>query len=335
MTPPASTTVPPHHRTAHPLDRVLLVRNPTAGAGHRVTELEDLKHRLESRGLIVEFVTDLEQLTSLSASLQHAGRLRVVIACGGDGTVAEVVNRVGEQVPVTVYPMGTANLLAGYLGIPRDAASMARLVAEEGVISRLDAGRANGRLFLLMVSCGFDADVVRRLHTRRRGRHITYFTWAQPILEAMRSYTYPVLRVMCTPPDGTEQTSQRTHWAFAVNLPVYAAGLSVAPEARADDGHLHVCTFHGGSLWHGIKHVGHVLLRRHKRLPEYKCEIATQVRIEADEPVPYQLDGDPGGMLPLDIEMLPGRVALLVPPAAAHRHELTIIQTQAQGVPPR
>lgn len=335
MTQPASTTVHPLHRNVQPLDRVLLVRNPTAGAGHRVTELEDLKHRLESRGLVVEFVTDLELLTSLSASLQHTGRLRAVIACGGDGTVAEVVNRVGEQVPVTVYPMGTANLLAGYLGIPRDAAAMTRLVAEEGVVTHIDAGRANGRLFLLMVSCGFDADVVRRLHTRRRGRHITYFTWAQPILEAMRSYTYPVLRVTCTPPDAAEPTSQRTHWAFAVNLPVYAAGLSVAPEARADDAQLHVCTFHGGSLWLGIKNVGHVLFRRHKRLAAYKCEVATHVRIEADEPVPYQLDGDPGGMLPLEIETLPGRVTLLVPPAAARRHELTIIQTQMQGVPRR
>jgi diacylglycerol kinase family enzyme len=316
---------------------VLLVCNPTAGAGHRVAELEELKRRLESRGLIVEFVTDLEQLASLATSLRHAGRLRVVIACGGDGTVAEVVNRVGVQAPVTVYPMGTANLLAGYLGIPRDAAAMARLVADEGVVARLDAGLANGRLFLLMVGCGFDADVVRRLHTRRRGRHITYFTWTQPIFEAMRSYTYPGLRVICTLPDG-EQITQRAHWAFAVNLPVYAAALSVAPEARAADGQLHVCTFHGGSLWHGIKYVGHILLGRHQRLSGYKCEVATHVRIEADEPVPYQLDGDPGGMLPLEIEILPGRVTLLTPPAAARRHELPVldaIKTQTQGAPPR
>jgi diacylglycerol kinase family enzyme len=317
------------------LDRVLLVCNPTAGARHRVTELEDLRHRLETRGLVVEFVTDLEQLTSLSAALQHAGRLRAVIACGGDGTVAEVVNRVGDQVPVTVYPMGTANLLAGYLGIPRDAAAMTRLVADEGLLTRLDAGRANGRIFLLMVGCGFDADVVRRLHTRRRGGHITYFTWAQPILQAMRSYTYPVLRITCTPSENAEPTSQRAYWAFAVNLPVYAAGLTVAPEARADDGLLEVCTFHGGSLWHGIKYVGHVLFRRHKRLTDYHCETATRVRIEADEPVPYQLDGDPGGMLPLDIEMLPGRVTLLAPPAAIRRHQLATFTVETQGVPPQ
>jgi diacylglycerol kinase family enzyme len=37
------------------------------------------------------------------------------------------------------------------------------------------------------------------------------------------------------------------------------------------------------------------------------------LRIAADEDVPYQLDGDPGGMLPVEVEVLPGRVSLLVP----------------------
>jgi diacylglycerol kinase family enzyme len=41
---------------------------------------------------------------------------------------------------------------------------------------------------------------------------------------------------------------------------------------------------------------------------------ATQIIIEADEPVPYQLDGDPGGMLPLAIDVLPRRMTLVVPP---------------------
>lgn len=312
----------------------MLVANPTAGARNRVAELADLRQQLEARGLVVELVTDLEQLAALSESLWHAGRLRAVVACGGDGTVAEIINRVGPEVPVTVYPMGTANLLAGYLGIPRNAAAMTRLVADEGQLARLDAGRANGRLFLLMVGCGFDADVVRRLHSRRRGRNITYFTWMQPILAAMRSYNYPTLRVTCTPPDGTEPSTHRTHWAFAVNLPCYAAGLNVASEARGDDGHLDVCTFHGGSLWHGIKYVGLVMLGRHKRLAAFTCQTATHVRIESDEPVPYQLDGDPGGMLPLEIETLASRVTVLAPPAAIRRHQLQVVDAQPQGVPP-
>jgi diacylglycerol kinase family enzyme len=40
---------------------------------------------------------------------------------------------------------------------------------------------------------------------------------------------------------------------------------------------------------------------------------ATQMVFDADDPVPYQLDGDPGGWLPLKIEVLPRRMTVLVP----------------------
>ena len=45
----------------------------------------------------------------------------------------------------------------------------------------------------------------------------------------------------------------------------------------------------------------------------------TRVRIESDEPVAYQLDGDPGGMLPLDVEVVPHRLTLVVPKARDDR----------------
>jgi diacylglycerol kinase family enzyme len=39
-----------------------------------------------------------------------------------------------------------------------------------------------------------------------------------------------------------------------------------------------------------------------------------RLRIESGEPVEYQVDGDPGGLLPVDVEVIPGRVTLVVPP---------------------
>jgi diacylglycerol kinase family enzyme len=305
-----------------PLDRVLIVCNPSAGSRHRADDIRDLKAALEECQLVPEIVTDLEAIGPLAAALQQAGRLRAIVAAGGDGTVAEVVNRTTSTTPVTVFPLGTANLLAGYFGIRRDARAMAQMIAA-GSLVRLDAGQANGRVFLLMAGCGFDADVVQRLHNRRRGGHISYWTWAQPILQSIRSYKYPVLRVTSQPPDENQaEMVQTAHWAFAVNMPVYAAGLTVAPQASGSDGLFDVCTFDGGSLWHGLKYVAHIFLRRHERLSAYKCHMATRVRFEADEPVPYQLDGDPGGMLPLEITMLRARITLLVPATRARALQL-------------
>jgi diacylglycerol kinase family enzyme len=222
---------------------------------------------------------------------QAAGELRAVVAAGGDGTVAEVANRLPADVPIAVFPLGTANLLAGHLGVDGHAPSFAQMV-RAGHTQHLDAGRANGRIFLLMAGCGFDADVVRRVH-RRRGSGITYWHYARPIIESIRSYRYPDLRVYCER-DGKRESEQAiaARWAFVFNLPCYAGGLQLAPEAVGDDG---------------------LLVRRARSIGDYHTAMATRVRIESDEAVPYQLDGDPGGMLPLDIEVLPRRLTVVRP----------------------
>ena len=65
-----------------------------------------------------------------TAYLLSVGQLRVVVAAGGDGTAAEIVNRTPRGSPVAIFPLGTANLLANYLGIGHDPASVAEMIAE-------------------------------------------------------------------------------------------------------------------------------------------------------------------------------------------------------------
>ena len=59
-----------------------------------------------------------------------------------------------------------------------------------------------------------------------------------------------------------------------------------------------------------------VLLGRHQRSADWTMRRVGRARITSDAPVPYQLDGDPGGLLPLDVESLPGRLTLVVPEEA-------------------
>jgi diacylglycerol kinase family enzyme len=292
-------------------DRVLIVRNPHAGPGPADASIRELADCLRQHDLAAEVVGDLDAIGPLASECQAAGRLRAIVAAGGDGTVAEVVNRTPNGTPVTVFPLGTANLLAGYLGIDRDPLTMARMLSE-GAIARLDAALANGRIFLIMASCGFDADVVSRLHERRFGQRINYWSWARPILASIRRYRFPRMRVYCDFASHLpDEPAQVARWVFIVNLPLYAAGLRVAPRALATDERLNVCTFCKGSFWRGLYYVANVALRRHERLPDFKAALASRVRIESDEPVPYQLDGDPGGFLPLEIEVMPRRLALV------------------------
>ena len=100
---------------------------------------------------------------------------------------------------------------------------------------------------------------------------------------------------------------------IGVNLPQYARGLRFAPAAVGTDGLLDVCAFGRGSLGAHLWHVLGVIAGQQGRLKDCTMRQAARLRIEADAPVPYQIDGDLGGWLPVDVEILPGRMRLLVP----------------------
>jgi diacylglycerol kinase family enzyme len=226
--------------------------------------------------------------------------------------------------PLTILPLGTENLLARYLEFSTDTRALAlRIVAGHTV--QLDAGEANGHLFTLMVGCGFDADVVRRLHRNRRG-HIHHLSYIKPILDSIRNYDYPPLQVhyLQTAAGGTPEHDTAeiltARWVFVVNLPRYAGGLNLAPGASGTDGLLDICTFKQGTLWRGLGYLASVIFGKHETMSDYRRVRSRDIRIDAPTPVPYQLDGDPGGELPLTIRVLPQRLTMVVSRAWAERH---------------
>lgn len=289
---------------------VLISVNPHAGSGSqsRRSQVAQLAERLSQDGFRAEVIADVDQLSDRAAELHESGRLRVVVGAGGDGTMHVLLNRLAVGIPLAMLPLGTENLLAKYLCQQRGVEPLARMIAA-GQTACLDAGRANDRLFLLMASAGFDADVARRLHESRSG-NIRHWHYVSHILAAARKYDYPQLRI--TLQSGDDSHAIDACWCFAFNIPQYGFGLKFAPEADARDGLLDVCTFRQGSWWNAMRYSMHLWLQRHERLADCTKNKADRVRIEAPSPVPYQLDGDPGGWLPLELGIVPQRLTLLV-----------------------
>lgn len=308
-----------------PAHRVLIVVNPSAGSGANRSMIEELQLLLSASGLRADITSDLDFVAQLGVD-PVGSELRAIVAAGGDGTVSAVVNRTTCETPVAILPLGTENLLAKYLGMLGSPRELAQAIVH-GATVRLDAGEAAGRVFLLMAGCGFDAEVVRRLHGARTG-HIHHLSYVKPILSSIRRYTYPTLRVHYENAVVTAVTSGNVaasgsfsvRWLFVINLPRYAGGLRLVPQAVGTDGVLDVCGFKKGSFFDGLRYLSGVVRGKHLAWPDCRYVQATRLRIESDEEVPYQLDGDPGGMLPVDITMLPSRVRLLVTETWAIEH---------------
>lgn len=285
---------------------VLIALNPRSGSTNRRIVVDGLREELVSRGFDAEILSDLKHLKTRSSELLAGNQLRTVVSAGGDGTASLLVNELDPHVPLTIFPMGTANLLAQFVDAALDINKTVETISA-GFMTRMDVGLANDRIFLVVASCGFDADVVDRIHSGRTG-HITYWSYSMPMINSIAKYKFPKMRLTA---DGKSLTP--SCWTFVLNVPKYALGLRFVDGASADDGLLDVCTFSGGGFFRGLYYFFAVLLGGHRGIRATEFTQFKEMSIDADEPIPFELDGDPGGYLPLTIKVIPGRLAILVP----------------------
>ena len=287
--------------------KIVIAENPNAGARDKQLLLSELKAGLIARGYSVEQESDrkkIQDLLDIDGSTNEE-KIACVICAGGDGTIGFVANCSAPATPLAILPLGTENVLAKQLGFDCDISRLIDKIDSSKTFA-LDAGEANGQLFLAVASVGFDAEVVRLLSARRTG-HIDHTTWIRPILQALGGYQFPKIRVRT---EGNEK-AVHTRWAFVFNVPRYALGLRFVAEGDCADGRLDLCCFRGGRWWNGLRYFIGVLFGWHRSWRDTHVEQVTHISIESDEPVPYQLDGDPGGELPVTIRVLPGRLTFV------------------------
>ena len=284
---------------------VLICTSPKAGSGRGREQIPLLEQRLKAAGVKVQQTDSIHTIrTRLQSDLPP-----VLVPAGGDGTISLVADLVSPENPIVPMPLGTENLLARHFGYVCDAKRVAETILL-GRDTHIDAGRANGKLFLVMASCGFDAEVVRGVHLRRSG-HINRFTYARPILRAINRYGFPKLRIRV---DGQDVTGENpVCWAMVFNLPSYGGGLSIEPGAIGNDGLLDLITFKRGGLCSGLRYVVGIWTGTHLNFSDCIRQKGKHIQIEADQRVPYQLDGDYVGRLPLSIETLTDRLCLRLP----------------------
>jgi diacylglycerol kinase family enzyme len=145
--------------------------------------------------------------------------------------------------------------------------------------------------------------------------------YIRPFLESIRSYEYPELQLYCDEDLPGQSEPIRCRWATGFNLPLYARGWIMAPNAVGTDGLFDVCVFQRGSLLDFTRYFWHVLRGSHIQLKDVQLIRCRRFRIEADGALetPCQIDGDYAGLIPLAAEILPGMLRTLVMPSVAER----------------
>jgi YegS/Rv2252/BmrU family lipid kinase len=300
--------------------RALLVVNPAARGLPPLRRIQEAADWLRTRGWEVALETTAAsgEATRLASRAASGGR-SVVVACGGDGTIHEVVNGLaGSEAVLAVIPGGTANVWAKDARLPRAPLEAARVI-DGGRCRRIDLGliewEASGgrsperRYFLLMVGVGLDAHVVARVSQgskRRLGAAAYVLTAAR---EALFYHSQPVELKL----DGRERLSLRLGWMLAGNTRCYGGVTHITNRALADDGLLELLIFPGYNLLRATGYGLATLAGRHYGAPGVTYRQAAEIEVAGPSSLPVQADGEFVGYTPLRLRVVPGALQVLMP----------------------
>ena len=213
-----------------------------------------------------------------------------VIAVGGDGTVNEVLNGLsGSDVPLGIIPVGTANDFARQAGIPLDADHAMDVILQREPV-RIDTLEMNGRRFLNVSTGGVGAEATAETPADAKE---SLGTLAYAITGARKLRELASRRVRVSAP-GFEHDGEFLLFAVG-NARATGGGTEITPLALMTDGLLDFC------LVEGMPRAEFARLALRIRNGEHLDHSAVHyaqlpsVRIEGDEPISVNLDGEPYG----------------------------------------
>ncbi len=236
-----------------------------------------------------------------------------VVAVGGDGTVNDVLQTVAadDRARLGLIPMGTANVLARVLDIPRHDPARAAQIVVSGLEQRIDLGKTGEKWFALVAGVGFDGAVTKAVNHRVKHR---IGEWAYVIAAAKVAMRYPRCRITLTL-DGLTPMEIDSYLVLIANGGQYAGHYRLGPDVSTTDGLLDVfvCT-HRRPLLRSMAADALALVRNrfHVALGVRHFQ-ARDILLTSDRPMPVQLDGDLTGHLPLSIQVVPAALRIRVP----------------------
>jgi diacylglycerol kinase (ATP) len=284
------------------LNRICIIANPAA-RGVRA-RLERLQQRL-TRNVVIRTTKgpgDAEAQTERAVE-QGFG---TIVAAGGDGTINEVVNGIGNaQVALGILPMGTVNVLAMELGIPFDIAAAWKVI-RAGHVRLIDEASANGHIFVQMAGIGLDAQIVQR--NNRQVKQVlgplSYLLTATKVA-AERP---PKLRVYN---DG--HSVIEGSFVLVGNGRLYGGPFALFRDADMQDGLLDVYVFKYMNYLALIRYFRGTLFGSLANFSDVEHFKAKRLRVEANRHVPLEADGELVGHAPVEFSVRRRKLRVLVP----------------------
>jgi len=311
----------------------LVIINPESAGGDTQRAWPKIASDLRSHfGAFTPVFTERAgQGTELAAEGARRG-VKLIIACGGDGTISEVANGIllaGEDVVMGIIPSGTGGDFRRTIGIPvraRDAANVLR----NGRTRRIDVGRVtfinhegaeDSRYFLGVASFGMSAEVIQRV---KEGGPDWIPSRLPKWLGGSVSFGASMLQVASSSSSIKVvvqlDSKQEQHFTLAnfciANARYFGGGMKIAPDAKVDDGQFDCVSVGDLGAARIMANAPRIYTGTHLSMQQVNHTLAKKVfarPANKESIVMLEIDGELPGHLPASFQILPGALKLRCP----------------------
>ena len=302
----------------------VIIYNPTSGR-KRARRLEALREaaqilrdsRIETQLLSTTCAGSATELARAAAK-NGCGML---VVCGGDGTINEVVNGIaGTDAPLAVLPAGTANILAKELRIPWSIPAAARLIAR-GKLARIALGQAKwqqpskdgpavpmARYFLCVAGAGPDGSIVHGIDVARKIRIGILAYWLEGFRQFF-TYPFPLFRI------ESHENKLSASLIIVGRTRYYGGPFQITTGASLFEEQFEIVAYTGRNRFRVLQCLPAIWLGRLHRVPGiyfWKTAQLTCKPMDGNE-VFSQLDGESASVLPVEFRVVPDALTLVIP----------------------
>lgn len=306
-----------------------LIYNPASGmiVNHRVAAIEEALQVLHNAGVEAQAVATVApgSATALAEGAVRRG-CDAVFACGGDGTVNEVLQGlVGSSAALGVLPLGTANALAADLGLPFSPVTAMRILLH-AVPERISVGRIHyqdskgatcARYFTVAAGIGADAHLMYRLDAQLK-RRFGYALYAVESLRVLATDPFSLFEAQFTAHEDRAPRVEAVSQLLAVRIRNFGGMLhNLAPGATLHNENLRLVAFKTRNRFDYLRFLTAVVGRR--QTFNGKIELIDAVSVEcrpchnSTTRIFVEADGELLGSLPVRIEIVPQALNMLIP----------------------
>jgi diacylglycerol kinase (ATP) len=247
--------------------------------------------RGDNKETLLEFMKDMRQ-----------DEYRKIIVAGGDGTINTMINAMMEcniDLPISIFPSGTANDFAYYFDLPHDLDGMVKIALQEHY-TYTDIGRVNNKYFINVAAIGFLVDVSQKTDPEIKNTLGVISYYLKGVSEL------PKLKPISLRIKSEEYTAEEKIYFMLVMNGRSAGGFRrIAPMSEVNDGKMDVIIFREMPILEMAPLLINVLTGQHQENKNVIAFKTAKLYLESDENVGTDVDGEKGEDFPLDIEVIP------------------------------